>query len=565
MENAIKLNNVSKKYNFHKKDNKIIDDFRNLWALRNISFEVGKGQILGIIGRNGAGKTTLLNIIAGLLSPTEGEVFRNGKHLGLFNLGVGFQDELTGRENIYLNGAIMGAARDELNNKLDSIIDFSELGNFINMPLGSFSQGMRLRLGFSIVANLDFDVLIIDEILAVGDALFQNKCYERLMDFRRANKTLIITNQSMELIERLTDKVALLEHGNLEFLGGAVEGITKYRLFLNTQKFFVGPVRETKLVEDTKKWADDTFGWGKKFGTKEVVIEKVDLINKFGCKCNSIRSKQPLTIVVNFSVRNNITEPHFGVAIFRKDGVYCYGPNTQFDKLHIPELKRGKGRFILRYKEVLLAPGEYRISIAIWDKFETVAYDYHNGYYELLVRGNNQKNELSNIPFRVEPMNLAYNLNPFRKKPDLSILDGKWEEALWNPAIKPKSVKLLNSKNEQKNVFMTGESVKIALHFNNFPINNKCSMWIGIYREDGIYCQGMACALTKKEDFRISIPKLSLLPGNYRLSFGIWDNIALNFLTYCHGIHKFKMVFDRHDHGTVYLRHNWNWRVFSSK
>lgn len=557
MENAIKLNNISKKYNFHKNDNKIMDDFRNLWALRNISLEVGKGQILGVIGRNGAGKTTLLNIIAGLLSPTEGEVFRNGKHLGLFNLGVGFQDELTGRENIYLNGAIVGAAKDELNNKLNSIIEFSELGDFVNMPLGSYSQGMRLRLGFSIAANLDFDILVIDEILAVGDVLFQNKCYERLMDFRRANKTLIITNQSMDLIARLTDKVALLEHGNLEFLGGAEEGINRYRLLLNTQKFFVGPVRDTKLVEDTKKWADDTSSWGKKFGTKEVAIGKVELINKFGRKCNSIKSKQPLKIKVNFLVKNDIKEPHFGVAIFRKDGVYCYGPNTQFDRLHISELKRGKGWFTLRYKEVSLAPGEYRISVAIWDKFETVAYDYHNGYYELLVRGgDNQKGELLSIPFKDNLM------NAFCRKPNLDILDGKRREVSERLAIKLASVKLFDSKNEEKNVFMTGESMKITLHFDDFIADNKHSVWIGIYREDGIYCQGMICPVSKKENFQISFPKLPLLPGNYKLSFGIWDNIALDFLTCSHGIHRFKMVFDRCDHGTVYLEHKWNWRVY---
>src|SRR3989338_6125532 len=209
----IELSGIGKRYPV-KRENYIFKDF---WALKDISLSVGKGQVFGVIGRNGAGKTTLLNIIAGILSPTEGKALSSGKTVGLFNLGVGFQDELTGRENIFLNGAILGASRKELEEKLDPIIEFSELGDFIDMPLGSYSQGMRLRLGFSIIANLDFLTLVIDEVLAVGDSLFQSKCYERLMDYRRAGKTLLITSQDMGIIERLCDEALLLDHGSMLF------------------------------------------------------------------------------------------------------------------------------------------------------------------------------------------------------------------------------------------------------------------------------------------------------------------------------------------------------------
>ncbi|KPK96889.1 MAG: hypothetical protein AMJ95_11915 [Omnitrophica WOR_2 bacterium SM23_72] len=233
----MQLCSVGKKYPFTKQQFSTLKDF---WALRNVSLHVYQGEILGIIGRNGAGKTTLLNIMAKVLFPTEGEVFSNGRVLGLFNLGVGFQDELTGRGNIFLNGSLLGATKKEIEDKFNSIVEFSELGDFINMPLGTYSQGMRLRLGFSIVVNLEFDVLVIDEVLAVGDVLFQNKCFERLMDFKREGKTLVITNQSLDLMERLCDRIILLDHGKALFHGDVVEAINRYRLLLNTEKFFVG-------------------------------------------------------------------------------------------------------------------------------------------------------------------------------------------------------------------------------------------------------------------------------------------------------------------------------------
>ncbi|MBU4251993.1 MAG: ABC transporter ATP-binding protein [Candidatus Omnitrophica bacterium] len=385
---ALELVSVGKKYTLQGgqiSKKAVGEDF---WALKDVSLNVFPGKILGVLGRNGAGKTTLLNIISGVFAPTEGKIIARGRVLGLFNLGVGFQDEFTGRENIFLNGAVLGASRKELNDQLNKIIEFSELDTFIDMPLGTYSQGMRLRLAFSIIANLDFDTLVMDEVLAVGDALFQSKCFERLMDFKRAGKTLVITTQSMDLIERLCDKAALLDHGHLLFYGDTPAGINKYRALLNTEKFFVGLVKKNMdLVENTKKWVDDVTEWGKKLGTKEVIIESVEFINKWGLKCEKIKSREQLKIKVRFRAKNRVKEPHFGVAIFREDGVYCYGPNTAFDGHTIPELKPGRGYFILDCHKLLLAPGEYRISVAVWDKNETLAYDYHAGFYKLIVTG----------------------------------------------------------------------------------------------------------------------------------------------------------------------------------
>jgi ABC-type polysaccharide/polyol phosphate transport system ATPase subunit len=316
---VITLRGIGKKYQFTKSTGRNTDiDLVNLWALKDVSLDVHRGEILGIIGRNGAGKTTLLNIISGVLSPTKGKMEANGRVLGLFNLGVGFQDELTGRENIFLNGALIGAARKELENKLDSIIDFSELGNFIDMPLGSYSQGMRLRLAFSIMVNLEFDILAIDEVLAVGDALFQSKCFQRLAEFRREGKTMVITTQDMLLIERFCDRVALLNHGLLVFSGEAKEGVNTYYSILNTEKFFVAPMEnKAKLIESTKKWSEDVCNWGKQLGTNEVAIDSARFTNRFGFISNKIKTGGYLKIRVRFNALNVVKNPHFGIAIFR--------------------------------------------------------------------------------------------------------------------------------------------------------------------------------------------------------------------------------------------------------
>ena len=508
-ELSVRLDNVGKKYPFNKSCLPKDGDF---WALKAVSLDICRGGVFGIIGRNGAGKTTLLNIIAGTLSHNEGSLSINGRVVGLFNLGVGFQDELTGRENIFLNGAILGASKKELENKLNSIIEFSELGSFIDMPLGSFSQGMRLRLGFSIIANLDFDILVIDEVLAVGDSLFQSKCFERLMDFKRQGRTLVITSQDMGIIERLCDEVAILDHGRLVFKGGPPEAINRYRALLNTEKFFVGPVKYNKtMVENTKKWADDISEWGKKLGTKEAVIESVEFINRFGFRVSGIRSGSPLKIRVNFKVKDKISKAHFGVAIFRNDGVYCYGPNTEFDSVDIRELKPGRGCFILEYGRILLTPGKYKISVAIWDKNEKLAFDYHNGFYNLNIVGRNGEcGQLLNIPYKI---------SKFGKSSDAPI-------------------KLYSAPDKEEKFFITNSPLRILVR----PNGNKK---LRILTDDGICCQEILLPRTDNSSFSVYFPKLPLLPGCY--------NIYLDE----HNVRSFNMIFNKQDHGTAYIEHNW--------
>lgn len=563
---ALELFSVGKKYALTAGliSKKVVGE--DFWALKDVSLDVSSGEILGVVGRNGAGKTTLLNIISGIFSPTEGKIISKGRVLGLFNLGTGFQDEFTGRENIFLNGAVLGASRKELQDKLNKIIEFSELGTFIDMPLGTYSQGMRLRLGFSIIANLDFDILVIDEVLTVGDMLFQNKCFARLVDFRRQGKTLVITTQNLNLIERFCDHVALLEHGKLLFYGNTLEGINRYKSILNTDKFFVGLAQKKPLVENTKRWANDLLSWGSRLGTKEIIIESVKFINKFGRICCAIKTGDSLKIKVNFKVKDHLKDVHFGVAIFRIDGVYCYGPNTAFDGLKIYALSPGKGNFVLIYNKILLAPGEYRISIAIWDKNETLAFDYHVGYYKLTVVGNNNYSELLNIPYRIINAGRNHGFGLFRKikKPILNLqsLSNKWEKSLAQKRIGPVILKLVNRSNEEKGTFTTNEAVNCVIDLGDSVCNNKnYYLWLALYRDDQICCQNIIYNIGKNPNIEVSFRKLLLLPGGYRISIAIWDNSLHEFVMYEHGIYKFKMVSQQEDHGTVFLEHNWRYRL----
>lgn len=554
----IKVSNAGKKYPLVKGIHAGIQD---LWALKGISLEVARGKILGIIGRNGAGKTTFLNMVAGVLSPTEGEIWVSGRVLGLFNLGVGFQDELTGKENIFLNGALLGASKAELETKQSAIIDFSELGGFVDMPLGTYSQGMRLRLAFSIVANLDFDILVIDEILAVGDALFQSKCFERLMDFKRAGKTLIITAQNMELIERLCDQSMLLDHGRLLFLGAPAETISKYRALINTERFYVGPSRGSRgIFENTKKWADDISEWGKELGTRETLITSVDFINRWSFQCQAVKSCQPLKVRVCFRVRNVIKEPHFGIAIFRADGVYVYGPNTLLDGQVINEIKPGKGWFELHYAGLWLAPGNYKISVAIWDKHETLPFDYYSGFYDFKISGAlYEGNELLNIPCKVNRRTgkirtcipvLAKGNNPVVTESDehgkITIDSVQWTDAGGAP----------------KDIFRTQDPAHLRVCVGGAAgFGKDVYIWAGLFRQDDVFCQGFSAPLMEDRSLAVFFPELPLLPGGYNVSVGVWDQGVGKFLAFRRDAAAFRMIFDQGDHGTVFLKHRWQWKV----
>lgn len=388
MINAIEVKNLGKRYTLsHDKEALVryilpglkVKTKEEFWALRDINVEVGEGGCLGVVGKNGAGKSTFLSILAGITFPTLGLVKSSGKIATILNLDGGFNPELTGEENIYLSASIFGLMPKEIKDKFRAIVDFAEIGNFIDAPLKTYSSGMCMRLGFAVAVHADFDILLIDEVLTVGDLGFQEKCLKKLVDFRKAGKALVLISQATPLIEELCDSVIVLEKGRINFRGNPQEALSRYR---NASSFSSAAPDGQKTDEHVK---DTRFYWGTKSGKGGISIERVRFFGPGGKKVLFFETGDTFKARVEFIVHKAVTDPHFGIAIFKEDGTYCYGPNTRFDNINFPILNPGRGSFDFDCDEFNLLPGKYRISVAIWEKDEQFAYDYHNACYEIEV------------------------------------------------------------------------------------------------------------------------------------------------------------------------------------
>src|SRR5947209_15345881 len=256
----INFNNVSKKYKLRANGNSAKRWYRrglqksaDMWALRNVTFQVREGEALGIVGHNGAGKTTILKILSGISTPTSGEITIRGRLAALVEVSSGFHPELTGRENIYLHGAMLGMRRSEIRKKLDSIIEFSGVGRYIEVPVKRYSSGMFVRLGFAIAAHLDPDILLLDEVLAVGDAAFQAKCLERIAELRKDGRTMVFISHDLAAVYSLCDRALLLSHGSILSDGPPRQVIDDYQ-----QITFAGQGTEERSEIDQGKIAECT-------------------------------------------------------------------------------------------------------------------------------------------------------------------------------------------------------------------------------------------------------------------------------------------------------------------
>lgn len=406
MTGAVETRNLCKKYLIAREKNALIRyllpgylgirNYEEFWALRDINLDIENGECVGIIGRNGAGKSSLLKILAGITFPSEGSVKTKGKVSAILGLGEGFHPDLTGRENIFLNAAILGLDKNQVRKKFSAIVEFSELGDFIELPLKVYSTGMCMRLGFAVAIHVDFDILLIDEILAVGDIAFQRKCLDKLKQFRILGKTLIMASQSTYLLKEFSQRMMILDKGRVSFAGSPEKVIEQYTEMMSVgendlkqdaglifqEAIAVDNLSNPELEKETPKSKD---GWGTITGNRDLEITKIRILNSRNQGQLSFRTGQPLKVRVDFIAHGEIADPHFGIAIFKEDGTYCYGPNTRFDGIKIPKIKPGRGWFCIEYRELNLLPGNYKISVAIWEKDEKFAYAYHNAYYDFRV------------------------------------------------------------------------------------------------------------------------------------------------------------------------------------
>jgi len=361
----LQVKRVSKKYRIRREVNGRASAVRKLlsmrkryeefWALKDISFEVHMAEALGIIGHNGAGKSTILKLLSRITTPSSGEIMINGRLSALIEVGSGFHPELTGRENVYLNGSILGMMRREISDKLDSIVDFAELRQFIDTPVKRYSSGMYVRLGFSIAAHLDPDILLLDEVLAVGDAAFQRKCIERITDLKKNGTTIVFISHDLKAVQQLCDRVILLKNGRIEADGDPNETIDLYR------------------NSSTQLSSQSTDGFAQE-PSREAVVTSLNFYDENGNECLSFETGKPMKAALNYRVDKPLRDVVFEVQFYSQEGRLrsFFTSETLGGTI---DVEPGQGSIVFDCASVGLWPGMYFIDAGIRNRLAPYGID----------------------------------------------------------------------------------------------------------------------------------------------------------------------------------------------
>jgi ABC-2 type transport system ATP-binding protein len=360
---VVVVENVSKKYRLYRERNNslkiaIMRGGRSkvdmFWALEDVSFEVYEGSTTGLIGENGSGKSTMLKCLARILRPDTGSVSVTGKMSALLELGAGFHPELSGRENVFLNGAILGLKQKELAAKFDDIVEFAGIGQYIDEPVKNYSSGMYVRLGFSVAINVEPDILLVDEVLAVGDEAFQRKCLERFADLKRAGKTVIIVSHSMGSVINMCDHAIWFKKGRKMADGDPRQVVEAY-----TGSITLSEHRPTET--------------GDRWGSGEARIERVTLLDRAGQQTTRVGSGEPLTVRLWYTTSQPVERPVFSVSLQTLQGVVISNPTTR-EGGEVPEKLDGSGWVDLVLEHFPILPGTYDITASLTDF--TLAHPY---------------------------------------------------------------------------------------------------------------------------------------------------------------------------------------------
>jgi ABC-type polysaccharide/polyol phosphate transport system ATPase subunit len=385
MTATVRFDNVSKKFTLrHERARsfqeaalaflKSQDNSREeLWALKDVSFAVERGKTLGIIGPNGSGKSTVLKLITRILEPTSGQVVVQGQVSALIEPGAGFHPDLTGRENIYLNGSLLGFSRKEMKAKFDSIVEFSELEKFIDVPIKHYSSGMHMRLGFAVAIHVDPDILLIDEILAVGDQAFQNKCLGKIGELKNQGVTILFVSHYLEAVRNLCTSAIWLENGVIQERGTTDRVIDSY---LNN----VTTITEARLSRE-RRIGDNENRWG----SGEVEITDVRFLDAQGRERRAFKTGEKMIVRLRYHAHTKVNQPVFGIAIYGSGGVHINGPNTKFSD-YVVESVEGSGEIDYIVDMLPLLEGTYELSAAVYDQDGLHAYDHQHRMYSFIVQ-----------------------------------------------------------------------------------------------------------------------------------------------------------------------------------
>lgn len=395
-ENAIEVKNVRKKFRvYYDKGSELKERllFRNRsryedrWVLDGISFNVKKGEAIGLIGHNGCGKSTTLKLLTRIMYPNEGSIELQGRVSSLIELGAGFHPDMSGRENIYTNASIFGLSRKEIDERMDDIIEFSEMEQFLDNPVRTYSSGMYMRLAFSVAINVNADILLIDEILAVGDINFQGKCFNKLREIKAQGTTIVIVSHSLGQIEQICDRTIWLHEGKIkaegkprdihpeymDFMGQKRQEIAEKEKNHKEQKEGHAEGERKESTEEAKP--EDNKRWGNGFAR----IEKVRMLDENGKGQKTFVTGSKVTVEFDYSVKQKVKDAVFGIGIFNQSGERIYGTNTRIDQLEEFDLEKS-GTMKVNLEHVDLLPGIYLLDVAIESEVG-VAVDYFREAY----------------------------------------------------------------------------------------------------------------------------------------------------------------------------------------
>lgn len=399
---VIKVKDVHKKFKvFYDKGSSLKEKllfqnrnrYEDRWVLKGVSFEVEAGEAVGLIGENGCGKSTLLKLMTRIIYPDQGNIEIQGRVSSLIELGAGFHPDLSGRENIYTNAAIFGLTKKEIDARLEAIIAFSELREFIDNPVRTYSSGMYMRLAFSVAINVDADILLIDEILAVGDTNFQVKCYERLRELKNKGMTIVLVTHDSGTIEKFCNRAIWIKDGRIESIGKSTQVVDSYLSHMNMkrvetmqeaeQKKQEEPVElvekqtEGQIEKSIDEFVDTT---ANRFGYKYIEIYKAQFRNKDGKVTSVLTAGESCQLEIYYKVNKPLDEYIFGMGILTLEGVSIIGCNTQLDRIVVKDVAVGdKGKVIYKIEKLNLLTGVYVLSVAIEDK-NSVPMDYYRDY-----------------------------------------------------------------------------------------------------------------------------------------------------------------------------------------
>ena len=382
-ENSIEVSHVSKRFRVYLDRGNTLKEltlfksrrsFEDRTVLKDISFTVRKGEAVGLIGHNGCGKSTTLKLLTRIIYPDSGTITMRGRVSSLIELGAGFHPDMSGRENIYINASIFGLSKKEIDEKLDTIIDFSELQEFIDNPVRTYSSGMYMRLAFAVAINVNADILLIDEILAVGDANFQQKCFNKMREIKASGTTIVLVSHSMGQIEQLCDRTIWINDGGIRMEGRTKDVDMAYLDFMGEKRrdqiekeagrLKAKEEEERRDRERLERQREEQERNGKRYGNRAAEVTEVQFVTKDGKDIHVIDTGTPCDIIVKYRVNNTVEDAVFGIGIFRNDGLECYGTNTRIAHMDEFSLTRD-GEYRFHIKNLNLVPASYYLNVAI--------------------------------------------------------------------------------------------------------------------------------------------------------------------------------------------------------